>query len=178
MDKQTNDQRSRFLILMRHAKSDWSDSSLSDHDRTLNARGQRDAPRMANWLADSGWIPDLVLSSSSTRTHATYQKMTEQWNEEPTVSFTDALYLASPDSILQCIRADGMESNRLMVIAHNPGISYLASLLAGQAIEMPTAAVAVFQLDLSDWHDLRESTPIQLVESMRPKALDRSESKD
>ena len=53
----------RLLILMRHAKSDWSDSSLSDHDRPLNSRGQRDAPRMANWLAESDWIPDVVLSS-------------------------------------------------------------------------------------------------------------------
>ncbi|MDG2222323.1 MAG: histidine phosphatase family protein [Rubripirellula sp.] len=178
MEKQTNDKQSRLLILMRHAKSDWGDSSLSDHERALNARGQRDSPRMAAWLADSGWIPDLVLSSSSTRTRATYQKMVEHWDQEPAVSFTDALYLASPESILQSIRADGMESERLMVIAHNPGISYLASLLAKQSIEMPTAAVAVFQLDLSDWHELRESTPIQLVQTMRPKALDRSEFED
>ncbi|MEE2938691.1 MAG: histidine phosphatase family protein [Planctomycetota bacterium] len=178
MEKQTKDKESRFLILMRHAKSDWGDSSLSDHERPLNARGRRDSPRMAGWLADSGWTPDLVLSSSSTRTRETYRRMVERWNDEPVVSFTDALYLASPESILQSIRTDGLESERLMVITHNPGISYLASVLAGQAIEMPTAAVAVFQLDLSDWHELRESTPIQLVQTMRPKALDRSEFED
>jgi len=37
----------RYLILMRHAKSDWGDESLSDHDRPLNRRGQRDNSRLA-----------------------------------------------------------------------------------------------------------------------------------
>jgi phosphohistidine phosphatase len=28
------------LILMRHAKSDWSGGALTDHDRMLNKRGR------------------------------------------------------------------------------------------------------------------------------------------
>jgi len=36
------------LLLMRHAKSSWKDASLSDHQRPLNQRGKRDAPRMEN----------------------------------------------------------------------------------------------------------------------------------
>lgn len=161
----------RYLILMRHAKSDWGDPSLSDHDRPLNSRGQKDSPRMAGWLAEQSCIPDVVLSSSSSRTRETLALMCEQWGEEPTVSFTDSLYLAAPDSILDCIRSDALDSRCLMVLAHNPGISYLASLLAGRSIEMPTAAVAVFKVDLDDWHNLRESTPVELTEFMRPKAL-------
>ena len=161
----------RLLILMRHAKSDWSDSSLSDHDRPLNSRGQRDAPSMANWLAESDWIPDVVLSSSSQRTCDTFRLMAEQWDQEPTVSFSQDLYLAAPEAILDSIRGDGIDANQLMVLAHNPGISYLASLLAEQSIELPTAAVAVFRVDVEQWSDLRQSTPIQLVDFMRPKAL-------
>ena len=40
------------LIVMRHAKSSWSDASLDDHDRPLNKRGRRDAPRIAQELHD------------------------------------------------------------------------------------------------------------------------------
>ncbi len=170
-DDPSDDSNERYLILMRHAKSDWGDASLSDHQRPLNDRGKRDAPKMAAWLNEAGWVPDGVLSSSSCRTRETLQRMAEQWDTEPTASFTDALYLASPDAILKCIRSDAMDARRLMVLAHNPGISYLSSLLAGEAIEMPTAAVAIFQLELADWCDLRESTPMKLVEFMRPKAL-------
>jgi len=165
------DSDGRFLILMRHAKSDWGDPSLSDHERPLNGRGKRDSPRMADWLAEHRCIPDVVLSSSSSRTRETLQLMCEQWSEEPTVSFTDTLYLAAPDSILDCVRSDAMDSHCLMVLAHNPGISYLASILAGRSMEMPTAAVAIFKVELDDWHDLRESTPLELTEFMRPKAL-------
>ena len=38
------------LILIRHAKSDWGDAGLDDHDRPLNARGIEDAPRVGTWL--------------------------------------------------------------------------------------------------------------------------------
>jgi len=162
----------RCLILMRHAKSDWGDESLPDHERPLNERGRRDAPRMAQWLAEQTWVPDVVLSSSSVRTRETLQLMSDTWDDEPTQSFTRSLYLASPEAILDCIRADGNDAPQLMVLAHNPGISYVASLLADQSVEMPTAAAAVFRVDLDHWYDLRPSTPIQLVEFMRPKALD------
>ncbi|MEM8666883.1 MAG: histidine phosphatase family protein [Planctomycetota bacterium] len=161
----------RILIVMRHAKSDWGDSSLSDHDRPLNARGQRDAPRMADWLADSGWTPDVVLSSSSLRTRQTLQLMNDRWQTEPTALYSESLYLAAPDTILDCIHSDGIGAKHLMVLAHNPGIAYFASTLANESLDMPTAAVAVFQLHLDQWSDLRVSTPMQMVEFMRPKAL-------
>jgi len=38
------------LILIRHAKSDWSTASLGDLDRPLNERGKKDAPQMAKRL--------------------------------------------------------------------------------------------------------------------------------
>ena len=41
-----------MLLLVRHAKSDWGDTSLDDFDRPLNERGKRDAPAMAHRLLD------------------------------------------------------------------------------------------------------------------------------
>ena len=37
-----------LLTLVRHAKSSWSDPSLSDFDRPLNKRGNRDGGLMVN----------------------------------------------------------------------------------------------------------------------------------
>ena len=51
----------RRLVLMRHAKSDWGDNSLSDHDRPLNRRGMEDAPSMAQWIEENDLIPDQII---------------------------------------------------------------------------------------------------------------------
>ncbi len=61
------------LVLMRHAKSDWSEAGLSDHDRPLNARGKRDAPEMAKWMHNHLGIPDLILASTATRVAETVE---------------------------------------------------------------------------------------------------------
>jgi phosphohistidine phosphatase len=42
----------KTLLLLRHAKSSWKDTDLDDHDRPLNKRGKRDAPRMGQLLKD------------------------------------------------------------------------------------------------------------------------------
>ena len=36
----------KTLLVLRHAKSSWSDPALDDHERPLNKRGRRDAPRI------------------------------------------------------------------------------------------------------------------------------------
>ncbi|MEZ5085116.1 MAG: histidine phosphatase family protein [Tessaracoccus sp.] len=59
------------LILVRHAKSDWSNPMLSDHDRPLNARGTRNAPMMAKRLADTGVDVQRILSSTALRARST-----------------------------------------------------------------------------------------------------------
>ncbi len=161
----------RTLVLMRHAKSDWGDEALSDHDRPLNPRGRRDAPRMAEWLSEIDLIPDLILSSSSERTRQTVELMTAQWQGQPAVSFCDALYLPTPDTMLKVAASDGCDAEVLMMVSHNPATAYLVSELADRAIEMPTAAIAVFEVMISDWSKLRRSTPANLTQFMRPKAL-------
>ncbi|MEE3099475.1 MAG: histidine phosphatase family protein, partial [Pseudomonadota bacterium] len=60
------------LVLMRHAKSDWGDPGLGDHDRPLNDRGRRAAPRMGAWLAAQGAFPDAALLSSARRVQETW----------------------------------------------------------------------------------------------------------
>jgi phosphohistidine phosphatase len=126
---------------------------------------------MAQWLAEVDAVPDMILSSTSVRTRETTALMLHEWSAEPAVSFSESLYLATPETILKTIRSDGCDARRLMVIAHNPGITQLVSSLAKQEVEMPTAAIAVFQLGPIDWSTLKAGTPMSLIHHMRPKAL-------
>ncbi|WP_442508301.1 SixA phosphatase family protein [Novipirellula sp. SH528] len=161
----------RRLILMRHAKSDWADEGLSDHDRPLNKRGKRDAPQMAEWLREIDCLPDVVLSSSAVRTRETAELMQDSFRSDVVVSYIESLYLATPETICSVISSDSCDASTVMVLAHNPGMAYLVSQLAGQMVDMPTAAIAIFDVSIADWSKFRLSSPVKLEHFMRPKAL-------
>ncbi|WP_161604421.1 SixA phosphatase family protein [Roseiconus nitratireducens] len=171
------------LILMRHAKSSHDDAALSDHDRPLSPRGRHDAPRMADWLDQQDAVPHLILCSTATRTRQTAELMLTRWGKTPIVSFCKSLYLASPEAMLATVRSDHCDQGSIMILAHNPGISELASILAGQSLPMPTAAVAIFDLPAtqadkpgresrSALDRLSVDSRLPLVAFTRPKALD------
>ena len=87
----------RRLIVMRHAKSSWKSGAATDHARPLNARGRRDAPAIGQRLRDSGWVPQMVLSSDSKRTRETYRRMSEQLGDVVPARFLRSLYDAGLD---------------------------------------------------------------------------------
>ena len=126
---------------------------------------------MAGWLREMTMVPNLILSSTSHRTRETVELMIGEWGSEPVVTFTEGLYLATPEMILRTIQSDGCGAERLMVLAHNPGVTHFVSTLAKQGVEMPTAAIAIFELELDDWSKLRMGTHARLIHYMRPKAL-------
>ncbi|TWT82797.1 phosphohistidine phosphatase [Planctomycetes bacterium CA13] len=161
----------RRLILMRHAKSDWSNAGLSDHDRPLNRRGQRDAPRMAGWLGSIDCWPDKVLCSSAVRTCETLELLKDEFETDPVICFSNLLYCATAATILDVIRSESGEARTLLLIAHNPGISELASHFSDQFIGMSTAAMVVFETSISQWGQLQANSPMTMIHNMRPKAL-------
>ena len=136
------------LALVRHAKSDWGDPGIDDHDRPLNDRGVRDAPRMARRLAATGFRPDVILSSSALRARTTAEAFAAELGVA--VSLDPELYGAPASSLLSAAAATGARS--VMVVAHDPGMSALAGRLSdGEIGHMPTCAVATFIWAQDDW---------------------------
>lgn len=137
----------KTLVLVRHAKSDWGDPRLDDHDRPLNARGERDAPRMATQLAETGLTVQSILSSTALRARTTAQAFGDSLGVEP--ELREELYGAGASTLLRTAAESGADA--VMVVAHDPGMSVLAGALSGQIEHMPTCAVAVFEWDEDDW---------------------------
>jgi phosphohistidine phosphatase len=140
------------LALVRHAKSDWGDPMLDDHDRPLNDRGLRDAPVMAARLAESGFRPDAILSSTALRAKTTARAFADVWAAR--VQVQARLYGASAGVLLSAAAeagaAGGIDS--VLVVAHDPGMSVLAGQLSsGEIVHMPTCAVATFTWDADEW---------------------------
>ena len=91
------------LMLLRHAKSDWGDPSLCDHERPLSARGRRAAPAMAQRILADDAVPDLVLCSTSRRTRETWalvDGILDATGVRPAVDYHEDLYLASPRTMM------------------------------------------------------------------------------
>ncbi|CAN3702538.1 MULTISPECIES: SixA phosphatase family protein [unclassified Microbacterium] len=151
------------LILARHAKSDWADEGLDDHDRPLNDRGRRDAPAMARRVVRQGVRPEVLLSSTALRARQTAEAFGRAF-EVDVVEQAD-LYLADPDHLLAAARAAGVDE--VMVVAHDPGMSALVSRLADRDERMVTCAVAVFTWHEGTWDDV-DATPPDEYELLTP----------
>jgi len=125
----------RTLILTRHAKSSWDNPGLDDHDRPLNARGQRAAAAIGNWLNSRGYVPDAVVSSTAQRTRQTWDGIAPAFATPPQPDWQAALYHADADRMLDVLRR--AEGNTVLMIGHNPGIADFAQNLLADPPSMP-----------------------------------------
>jgi phosphohistidine phosphatase len=161
----------KTLLLLRHAKSSWDDPEQADHDRPLNRRGQRDAPRMGQLLADEHLLPDLILCSSARRAQETAAKVVESSGCEGQLQIRGDLYQASPATMIEALAAVPREAHRVMVIGHNPGLEETLALLTGRQERLPTAALAQIALKIVNWRDLKPGTRGELVALWQPREL-------
>lgn len=141
------------LTLVRHAKSSWQNAALADIDRPLNGRGKRDAPRMGEYLASQGVVPDIILSSPARRARKTAKLLAGKLPDAvDRILFDPALYEADAEVLLERIRALDESWHHVMLVGHNPGLTDVANLFTASAIDnLPTCAALVADLDIATW---------------------------
>ncbi len=141
------------LVLLRHAKSDWSQSGSQDIDRKLNERGQEDAPLIGRFLEKADLLPDLAYLSPARRVQDTWSGMGTSWKYSIPSEILNHLYLAAPQVIYSVITQCSSSIDRLLVLGHNPGMEETVSLLCGLEvnIKMSTAALAVLSIESPSW---------------------------
>lgn len=153
----------RRLILVRHAKSDWDNPDLADHDRPLNQRGVRAAHLLGDWLAGRGYEPEEVLCSTSVRTCQTWEGAAAAVLEtRPDLVLVPQLYNADSATLMQVLKQARQQT--VMMIAHNPGIGrFAAELPANPPMDdmfrkYPTAATLVVDFQIDNWSQLQAGT--------------------
>ena len=150
----------KTVYFIRHAKSSWDDATLSDHDRPLNARGKRDAPRMALRLLELDNKPDGILTSSAKRAKQTAKAFREAFGLSKEVFIVrKELYHAWPDMIEQQVRLLPNRWNTVLVFGHNPGFTEVANQLQHDAYigNVPTCGITVATMDVESWGDFQLS---------------------
>jgi phosphohistidine phosphatase len=144
------------LILLRHAKSSWTQNGQLDFDRSLNERGQKDLGEMARRMRARGLQPRRIVSSSAARTRETAEAMARYLDlPGDGLVFERRLYLAEPADMMSVLREQPSSITRVMLVGHNPGITDFANRLAdGYVDNMPTCSFAEISFDETSWSEI------------------------
>ncbi|MDP2850307.1 MAG: histidine phosphatase family protein [Sulfuricurvum sp.] len=146
----------KTLYLIRHAKSDRNDPSLSDYDRPLSHRGMKDAPFMGSILSNDGIRPGLILSSPALRAKTTAIAFAEALSyPSESIRYDHALYASDVETILSLIRDVPVSIDTLFVFGHNPEFTECANLLTdGDIDNIPTCGVVTMRLKHESWESI------------------------
>ena len=167
------------LFLMRHGKSDWSDSSLDDFERPLSQRGKKSARRMGEWLRAHDCLPECILTSTAKRARQTAKYLVKGAElDDEIIELDDDMYTSLSDHILSVVHSGDNRYASLLLVGHDSGMEDLVLELANGQVTaqangkiMPTASIAIFDYDDSEWYKLKMSN-VKLIDIIRPKEID------
>ena len=150
----------RRLMLLRHAKSDWANPTLRDHDRPLNARGRESAPKMGAYMARHALVPELIVASTAKRVVETLDLALAAFEIAPKIKSEPRVYEAGANALLGLVKEAPRAVHSLLLVGHNPGMAeFASSLIASGDVDarqrliekFPTAALAVIDFAVDDW---------------------------
>lgn len=144
------------LFLIRHAKSSWKDSNISDFERKLNARGKKNAPEMGKRLRKRHFVPDLIISSPAKRAISTAKLIAEEVGyDHKDIRIEAKLYEASYEGFLSVIHSIGEEFTNVFIVGHNPTITEVINELGDHRIDnAPTCCVTGIGFNAVHWNEI------------------------
>lgn len=148
----------RELFLVRHATANEAERGKRDNERELSAKGYQDATRLGHHLNEQQQIVDLMLVSTAQRARSTAEILVEQMHYSGRVDYSDELYQASVRSVLSLINQQTEAVDRLMIVGHNPTLTYLAEYLTGDPLSsMAPGGLFLLQI-LVPWSEVSQQT--------------------
>ena len=160
----------KTLTLLRHGKSSWKEAGMTDRERPLARRGERDAPMMGERITEAGIRPSLIMSSPATRAWATAKRVARAIsNPLEFLHREEDLYLADTGRILGLLAQQDSAFNNILIVGHNPGLTELANyLVPGITENLPTCGLVAVEIETDDW-DLRAGPEVRLLLHDYPK---------
>jgi phosphohistidine phosphatase len=144
------------LHLLRHAKTEISSPTGEDFDRELMIKGIIQANMTGLFFQINAIEPKKILCSSAKRTVQTLDIVRHSFPVAP-VHLDAKLYLADRESLLEQIWKQ-KNSNDMLLIGHNEGISNLASYLSGEDINLKTCAYVCVSFPFEHWNEISHGT--------------------
>ena len=151
-----NKKETKTLIIMRHAKSSWDDSYVSDHERGLLDKGIKRTGKIAGFIQDNGINPDLIISSTAKRALTTAKIIAKSISyEESKIKQSKNLYLSYVDDVYDELFQLDNSIDSVMIFGHNPCFTDLVNVFANKPIDnLPTSGLAVIEFKTSNWENI------------------------
>ena len=149
----------KTLLLIRHAKSSWDNSQLSDFERPLNERGKKDAPVMAKRIKEEKIKIDCFISSPAKRAKKTASFFMDEYGiKEKDLVLLPSLYEASVNNFYDAVENINDTNNVVALFSHNPGITDFVNTLTDKHIDdMPTCGMFAVQVNTNNWAAFKEA---------------------
>lgn len=146
------------LLLVRHGKSDWGNTDLSDFDRPLNKRGKENAPEMAERLINRGLKIDQIVSSPAKRAKSTAKYFADAYNIDH-IQFEESIYEANTSALLKVVNGLDDDAENVVMFGHNPGFTDFANELCNAHIyNIPTAGMVLISFPFDSWRMVSKGT--------------------
>tara|TARA_B100001063_G_scaffold242267_1_gene270620 strand:+ start:4407 stop:4901 length:495 start_codon:yes stop_codon:yes gene_type:complete len=123
------------IYILRHAKSSWENTKLSDFDRPLSKRGINDAVKLGKFIAAKNIRVHTVICSSAERTKDTFDLISKEldFSIEKAI-YTDDLYYGEYNKIIETIRNLDENNSSILIVGHNPTLHILIEKLTNKFI--------------------------------------------
>lgn len=160
------------LYIVRHAKAEDRAPFLTDHARKLTPDGTIAAARMGRHLRGQSIRPDRIISSTAARAKSTAEVMAEQVGFDPAeIELNEHLYEGGPKAYLAAVNALPNTVQSIMLVGHNPDVSYFAEFLTHQSTgSMSKGAVVAVTFETMTWAEVSGRTG-NLTFQIAPKQL-------
>ena len=147
----------KTLYLIRHAKSDWSDGTLSDFERGLKKRGHKDLDTISSYMSLQQLKPDLIISSLALRAQTTADQLGKKIGYEGRIHYMEELYNSRPETLMNVLTLQDDSYETIFLIGHNPELTEFANFLVEDNFpKLPTLGVLAIHLDIDSWSEIKE----------------------
>jgi len=150
----------KTLYLIRHGKAKSADAGEKDRHRSLDSEGLRQATRIGAYLYKNDPMPSAIISSSATRALETAEQLASQLGYDISkIKSDDELYDGSVRMILEAVTQFNDSWNVVLIIGHNPALSYFVEYVTGHNFEgMDTGSLVKISCPHESWQELSQGS--------------------
>ena len=151
--------KTKTVHLVRHGKALQDYSSIADNDRPLIEKGIVKSEAAANRLYDKYGTPDLIISSHAARALHTAHIFARVMNyPHNRVQVDENLYMEGEDVAYSILKKLPNEVETVMMVGHNPDLTYLADVCTRQEnASIPTSGIVTIIFETDRWSQIGEA---------------------
>jgi phosphohistidine phosphatase len=146
----------RTLHIVRHGKALHDYRAIRDYDRPLVEKGIITSEAVAGRLHAQYAAPALIISSHAARALQTAHIFARVMHyPHGRVQVSEKLYTDGEAEAYSILESLPDELHSVMIVGHNPDVTYVASTYAGRSIDpLPTSGAVTIRFEASRWSEI------------------------